>query len=191
MKLTFTRLDERRYETLVTRDDGVSFHVKGIGHMFAIPHDLAHFAIEEALHLRRGFWGSVAEGAVFPSMTHVAGRRKPRAASRSAEVLKANRGHIGESELLVSIFNGAIEQGCREDSAVLRQRLNEYWYPVADRQCGITAAAISDVFASWRRMWRAWHSLPIGGTLDLVWCAATHANRSRGAGRRRRERRSA
>ena len=120
-----------------------------------------------------------------------AGRRKPRAASRSAEVLKANREHIGESELLVSIFNGALEQGCREDSAVLRQRLNEYWNPLGDRQCGISAAAISDVFASWRRMWTLWHRLPIGGTLDLAWSGASYAHRSHGAGRRRRERRSA
>jgi hypothetical protein len=45
MKLTITRLDEDgRYETMITRDDGVRFSVKGVAHTFAIPHDLAHFS---------------------------------------------------------------------------------------------------------------------------------------------------
>jgi hypothetical protein len=33
---------------VITRDDGVCFHVTGVGHMFAIPHDLAHLAVEAA-----------------------------------------------------------------------------------------------------------------------------------------------
>lgn len=55
MDLLFTRLDERRYESVITRRDGVCFRVNGVGHMFAIPHDLAHLAIEDALRLRHGF----------------------------------------------------------------------------------------------------------------------------------------
>jgi hypothetical protein len=77
--LQLTRLDERRYETLITRADGVKYNVKGVGHMAAIPHDLAHFAVERGLDIRRGFWGSVADGAVFGSLTHVSGRRRPHA----------------------------------------------------------------------------------------------------------------
>ena len=60
MHLRLKRLDERRYETVITRSDGVTYHVKGVGHMGVIPHDLAHFVVERALGLRRGFWGSVA-----------------------------------------------------------------------------------------------------------------------------------
>ena len=45
--MLLTRLDERRYETLITRSNGVQYPVKGVGHMAAIPHDLAHFAIEQ------------------------------------------------------------------------------------------------------------------------------------------------
>jgi hypothetical protein len=109
--LTVTRLDERRYETLIRRRDGVRLRVSGVGHMFAIPHDLAHLAIEGALGLRRGFWGSVAAGAVFESMSHLGGRRKPRAAARSNDLLKVNRGHLTEAEVLVRIFNDALEKG--------------------------------------------------------------------------------
>jgi len=66
MLLVFTRLDERRYVSRITRSDGVSFLINGVGYMFQIPHDLAHFVIEDALQLSNGFWGSVAAGAVLP-----------------------------------------------------------------------------------------------------------------------------
>ena len=33
---SLTRLDERRYETVIARADGVRFLVKGVGHIFAI-----------------------------------------------------------------------------------------------------------------------------------------------------------
>jgi hypothetical protein len=91
MKLTVTRLDQGRYETLVTRGDGVSYRLKGVAHAFAIPHDLAHFVVEKALRLDRGFWANVADGAVFKSMSYIAGRRKPKAAERSESLLKKQR----------------------------------------------------------------------------------------------------
>jgi hypothetical protein len=91
MKLTVTRLDRGKYETVVTRDDGVSYRLKGVAHHFAIPHDLAHFLVEKTLNLHQGFWGNVAGGAVFKSMSYLGGRRKPKAAERSDNLLKEQR----------------------------------------------------------------------------------------------------
>src|SRR5437588_10063747 len=125
MQLTVTRLEEGRYETVVVRDDGVSYRVKGVAHMFAIPHDLAHFLVEQTLRLRHGFFGNVADGAVFKSMTHVEGRRKPKAAERSAALLKQNAAALNEAEVLVRIFNDTIEQGHAASSGVLERRLHE------------------------------------------------------------------
>ncbi len=48
MKLTVTRLDQGKYETVVIRDDGVSYRLQGVARTFAIPHDLAHFLVENA-----------------------------------------------------------------------------------------------------------------------------------------------
>src|SRR5882757_6287432 len=71
MKMAVRRLDrDGRYVTSIARDDGVTFSMQGVGHNFAIPHDVAHYVVEKALGLDRGFWGSVADGAVFPSMTY-------------------------------------------------------------------------------------------------------------------------
>jgi hypothetical protein len=135
---------------VITRSDNVTCRVKGVGHMSAIPHDLAHLAIEQALRIRRGFWGSVADGAVFGSMTHVSGRRKPRAAERSKEVLKANQDQLTETEILVGLFNQALEEGLGPESPVLRDRLRRYiWTPPGHQPRQFTDAEITAVWAGW------------------------------------------
>jgi hypothetical protein len=68
MRIEVKRLDgDGRYETVITRDDGVSFRIQSVGHTFAIPHDLAHYLVEKALSIENGFWGSVASGASSPA----------------------------------------------------------------------------------------------------------------------------
>lgn len=176
MRLRLTRLDERRYETVIARSDGVTYHVKGVGHMGAIPHDLAHFAIEQGLGIRRGFWGSVADGAVFGSLTHVSGRRKPKAAERSQQILKANKDQLTETEILVGLFNQALEEGLGPDSPVLRERLRRYvWTPPGHRPREFTDEEIAAVCGGWRRMLEMWRQLPIGGTMELDWAEPRHA----------------
>jgi hypothetical protein len=168
--LQLTRLDERRYETLITRSDGVKYRVKGVGHMGAIPHDLAHFAVEQGLRIRRGFWGSVADGAVFGSLTHVSGRRKPRASERSKELLKENKGELTETEILVGLFNQALEEGLEADSPILRDRLRRYIWTAPGRQKRtFSDEEILAVCRCWKEMHAQWTNLPVGGTLELVW----------------------
>lgn len=178
MQLRLTRLDERRYETEIIRSDGVTYHVKGVGHMSAIPHDLAHFAIEQGLAIRGGFWGSVADGAVFGSLTHVSGRRRPKAAERSKQVLKANKDELTATEILVGLFNEALEEGLGPESPELRERLRRYtWTPPGQQPRQFTDEQITAACSGWRRMLDLWQELPIGGTLELVW---PEPNRARG-----------
>lgn len=170
MLLRLTRLDERRYETEITRSDGVTYLVKGVGHMGAIPHDLAHFAVEQGLGIRGGFWGSVAQGAVFGSLTHVRGRRRPKAAERSAQILRENRGELTETEILVGLFNQALEEGLGPESPELRERLRRYVWTAPGRQPRtFTDEEITATCVGWRRMLESWQKLPIGGTMELVW----------------------
>jgi hypothetical protein len=170
MKLNITRLDsDGGYQTLVTRDDGVTFRLQGVAHAFAIPHDLAHCVVEVALGLGGGFWASIAAGAVFPSMTYVAGRRKPKAEERSKALHKANARPLNEAEVLVRIFNDTIEQGHGEASPVLRERLKERWAPPGRQPRAIPPAKIAEVFAAYREMRSRWQNVPVGGALDLRW----------------------
>src|SRR5690606_11886482 len=170
MLLRLTWLDERRDEAEITRSDGVTYNVKGVGHMAAIPHDLAHFAVERGLGIRGGFWGSVADGAVFGSLTHVSGRRRPQAAERSKRVLRENRHELTETEILVGLFNQAMEEGLGPESPILRERLRRYiWTPPGRQPRRFSDEEVAAVCAGWREMLERWRSLPIGGTLELVW----------------------
>lgn len=165
MQLVFTRLDQRRYVSRITRTDRVSFLVNGVGHMFQIPHDLAHYAIESALPLARGFWGSVADGAVFPSMTHIDGRRRPRAKERSTALLKSNAAHLSEAEILVRLFSTAFEtdQGDVELGRLIADRGGVFQKPSNEQIARVRAALLETK--------RQWQNLPIGGELQLNWPA--------------------
>jgi len=168
MKLAITRLDENgAYETVVMRDDGVSYRLRGVGRKFAIPHDLAHFLVEKTLRLQHGFFGSIAAGAVFPSMSYVGGRRKPRAAERSMATLKENAQQRSEAEALVRIFNDTIEQGHSQTSPVLYGRLKECWGCRKPRE--ISRTQIAEVFALYQQFLLKWRNLPVGATLYLAW----------------------
>jgi hypothetical protein len=176
MKLTITRLDEDgAYETLIIRDDGVSYRLKGVGRKYAIPHDLAHFLVEKTLRLHHGFLGSIAGGAVFPSMSYVGGRRKPGAAERSTTTLKANAQQLSEAEVLVRIFNDTIEQGHSQTSPVLYGRLKECWACRKPRE--ITRTEIAEVFATYQKLLLEWRNLPVGAALHFAWSSQRRARR--------------
>jgi acid stress-induced BolA-like protein IbaG/YrbA len=72
------RNDAGRYETLVVRGDGVTFHVQGVAHAFAGSHDLAHYLVE-TLKIEHRIWGPIAPGAVLPTLTYFDGHaiRRP------------------------------------------------------------------------------------------------------------------
>lgn len=167
MQVTFTRQDrEGRYVTHIQRDDGVSYAVRGVGHTSEIPHDLAHLVIERVLGLTTGFWGSVADGAVFPTMTYEGGRRKPKAAERSRDLLKANARRLVEAEVLVSVFSDTIVQGHAKTSPILRHRLHER---LPAREGDITPGHVSEIYAAYARALSEWNALRPGEAMRLDW----------------------
>lgn len=170
MHLRLTRLDERRYVSEITRSDGVTFRVTGVGHMGVIPHDLAHFVVEQALGIRQGFWGSVAAGALFESLTHLGGRRRPHAARRSKEVLKRNKGVLTETEILVGLFNQAFADGVGGQPRRVKALLERFrWTPPGHQPRMFTDDQVSEACARWSVMLAAWNQLGVGERLDLDW----------------------
>jgi hypothetical protein len=171
MRLQVKRLDnDGRYETVITRDDGVSFRVLGVAHTYAIPHDFAHYVVEKALKIEDGFWGSIAAGAVFPTMAYLGGRRRPKAAERSSTLLKANARALADAEILVCIFNGTIEQGHSENSAVLARRLQQDRLPRPGKKLrAISPNDIAEVYSAYKVLRQDWERVPIGGTLVRQW----------------------
>jgi hypothetical protein len=98
--LTFRRMADRRpVETLVERDDGVVFSMRGAGGGADLPHDLVHAVVEEQLSVADGIWGCVADGVVWRTMRHLSGRQPPHAAERSARLKRERAVPIRHAEL--------------------------------------------------------------------------------------------
>jgi hypothetical protein len=97
--MTFQRMADRRpVETLIERDDGVVFAMRGAGGGSGLPHDLVHALVESALSVPDGIWGCVADGVVWGSMRHVSGRQPPHAAERSARLKRERAAAVQRAE---------------------------------------------------------------------------------------------
>jgi hypothetical protein len=104
VRLTFRRMADRRpVETLVERDDGVVFEMRGAGGGADLPHDLVHAVVEAELRVADGVWGCVADGVVWRSMRHVSGRQPPHAAERSARLKRERAGQVQRAEALADV----------------------------------------------------------------------------------------
>jgi hypothetical protein len=165
MRIIVTRVDARRYATVVERDDGVRLSVPGYGFMHAMPHDLAHYVVEANLRLERGLWGSVAAGAKLRGMQLLSGRQRPHADERAKQVEKANTSFLNEAEQLVACFEALVDQNVRsgtgqsKDAGVmLRRQKNKP-----------TPTQIVEVCAVWRSMQKRWDALAIGEAIELDW----------------------
>jgi hypothetical protein len=104
--------DRRPVETLVERDDGVVFSMRGAGGGADLPHDLVHALVESHLAVPDGIWGCVADGVVWQSMRHVSGRRPPHAAERSARLKRERAEHIRRAEALADVV-GRLARGAQ------------------------------------------------------------------------------
>ena len=166
MKLHVKRLDrEGRYETLVVRGDGVKFHLQGVAHTFAIPHDLAHYLVEKSLKIEHGFWGLIGRGAVFPTMRYLDGRRKPKAAERSRQLMKTHARDLVEAEVMVRIINDTFEQGRRDMPLTIARRVTERlpdWGKI-DRQ------TIMAIHTNYKKLKSDWVHLPPQAVLTQDW----------------------
>src|SRR3954451_13870988 len=96
--------DRRPVETLVARDDGVVFAMRGAGGGADLPHDLVHAVVETQLQVADGIWGCIADGVVWRSMRHLWGRQPPRAAERSTRLKKAQPAQVRRAESLADLF---------------------------------------------------------------------------------------
>jgi hypothetical protein len=106
MRVTFPRLhDHERGYAVVERDDGVVYRLYGDMAGPRLPHDIRHLIVERELGITDGIWGGIAAGAVFGSMRHVSGRRRPRAAARSRALVR----NFADQELRVELIAVLVE----------------------------------------------------------------------------------
>src|SRR3954471_24322830 len=133
--MTFRRMADRRpVETLVERDDGVVFTMRGAGGGADLPHDLVHAVVEAELRVRDGIWGCVADGVVWGSMRHVSGRRPPHAAERSERLKRERAEAVMRAEYVAAVV-GRLARG-------------EEVLPGEASACGVPAARIEVAVAA-------------------------------------------
>ena len=172
MRITFERMADRRpVETLVERDDGVVFRMRGAGGGADLPHDLVHALVEQSLRVTDGIWGCVADGVVWTSMRHVAGRQPPHAAERSERLKKERAASIQTAERLADLV-GRLARG---DDVLPGETSRADHTPEALRSAaGELVSAVS-----------RWAALAPGDTWAVDWKAPARPRRNHGRPRRR------
>jgi hypothetical protein len=145
-----------------------------------IPHDMAHYVVERELSFDKGFWGSIAAGAVFGTMQVVSGRQPPRAAERSAAMIKAFCREHAAAELYVAVLQGVAVEGRERDWRYVNACLDEVWRPFRWPRPVVTAEDATRVCRALHEAEKLWLELPVGESVKVSWPTA----RSVGARRR-------
>ncbi len=140
MRIAFTKISDERHAVTVTRADGTSESVEVETRDF-LRHDLAHFAIELELPIRKGYWGCVASGA---SLT--------------------GEGVAGSDARLAESLAGPIQTLFRIEAGPgdYAELLGRFW-PTDSEDL---AARVHERIRQLRGHWKA---TPYGGEMELIW----------------------
>jgi len=156
VRITFERMADRRpVETLVERDDGVVFSMRGAGGGAALPHDLVHALVERSLGVPDGIWGCIADGVVWRSMRHVSGRQPPHAAERSERLKRERAARIQAAEGLADL----VGRLARKEPVMPGEA------PASGQPAGALAVAAEELVTAGRR----WADLTPGATWVVEW----------------------
>ena len=166
MQVVFTKQKNCAYTIVVTRSDRVKLQFQGVGKKFLVPHDLSHFIVEGKLNMRQGFWGCVADGALFPGMSIIEGRQKPNAKSRSKQVIKDAHQQLRLAECLVGRF---YEISVGELDRVPSKAQKHLAQISADIQPQFSNSTILEVSQTLRNFQTLWQAINIEESIELHW----------------------
>jgi hypothetical protein len=123
MQITFIRESERDCAIRCVCADGTVLAVRTYSRPLGLPHDLAHYVVERELGLAWGFWGLVAAGAPFASVTQCGGHTRRHHYEEGQWLIKQHRDDLAEAEALVGVFqsiwHGSAWDGWRAQRAAL------------------------------------------------------------------------
>jgi hypothetical protein len=157
MEVTFTKAGRRRYAVAIERQCGPPLVPRfGPGFDVLMPHDLAHFLVEEYFGIELGVWGQLAAGG--GGIVHPVPRDNSlRYRRRAHRIAHVGRDDMRRSEHLVAMSVAAWE---RAIGRVKRQNRRQDEVDPGDLE-GIVLR-LSEVADRWR-------ALPPGGSLTLEW----------------------
>jgi hypothetical protein len=172
MIVTFTRTAERRYRVSVEGPGVVSsFMEPAPGYDARLPHDMAHFVVENELGIGGGVFGQLAAGGHAGTFRPTGDHRRGRDTRRGMRLAKAHHDDAMLSEKLVFIACQLWNNGQRGAMPGALPR-------------GVTADDMLRVCRSLDAVSAAWSKLGVGESLTLTWrgAAAHAAARRRGRG---------
>jgi hypothetical protein len=172
MEITFTKQTERDYQVFVRRDDGVLLQVRSFDRPRRLPHDIAHFVVENELQLDHGFWGLLAAGVMFSNTRVVAGRVRKEAAERSGSFLKRVGQEPIEAEVLVSVMLDIAEERAETEWWMVKAKLDAAWKPRRSQlQHPICHNDVRRVCRELRIVEQQWRALSVGKSITVRWIA--------------------
>jgi hypothetical protein len=148
------------------RADGITVFAYGNDHPHRIPHELAHYVVENQLALSWGYWGSIAKGMMFHGMKVLEGDQSI-AADKASSVAESVMERIGIAETLVSAVEEVLPHTATTPADAMRRQMLDK-YPQLD------GAPLADLdFPRLERLMvsasEEWAVVPAGGTLELRW----------------------
>lgn len=152
MKVTFTRTHERSYRVSVegpgidraTMDPAPGYDAR-------LPHDAAHFIVENELEMLGGVFGQLAAGGTANTFYSQTAKKPRRAKKRGAELAKANKQDALFSEHAVYAAQSRWEkQDIIPDTKI----------------APVDIARICEKFEAFANEWKI---LPVGGAITLEW----------------------
>jgi len=159
------RKTDNRPEITIVRDDGVTLVLRPPDRKFPLPHDVVHFVVEQSLGLDHGFWGTLAAGAIFPSVKKIHGRQRPHAKEISAALLKSNAAALNEAEVIAGAFQHAMLETPKTYRPFVHRRLKGTCVEIDDE-------AIECVWTAQTALRQRWQKLEIGESVRLSWDGA-------------------
>lgn len=160
MKVTFTKTDAKRYTVAVERDVAPPLLPRfGPGNDDLVPHDLAHYLVEEHYGIRLGVFGQLAAGA--SGLFYAAPEdRSLRLVRRDARIAALGREDMARSEGLVQVTMAAWER-----------EVGRTWHQGLPVTVEVDPARLAAGVRRIHQVSAQWSALPYGGELVLEWPA--------------------
>lgn len=177
MIVLFTRLSPDGLHAIrIERSDGVVLsNGRSRNRAGFIPHDMGHLVADRAFGLQNGFWGSVAEGALFKSLEVVDGKLRHDARPKSAAILKRNKGGLSLSELLAGPPYKAVAQSW--DIEMAYKALVRAWGYLFAGDPPYDRASLAAAIGAFRQARDEWSATPVGDAMRFEWQEARRNGR--------------
>jgi hypothetical protein len=153
MKVTFTKTHEHGYSISVDGPDILSplTMKRGAGYHPRLPHDVAHFIVENELGITGGVFGQIAAGGTGATFTATDPKKYKKVTKRGRKLAKAHKAEAMSAEDAIWAALSYWEKHARVPDTKI---------PEAD------LARIADQFENFARRWSR---LPVSGSITLEW----------------------